>query len=110
LFNRAYESIMATAAAHLVTNFKGARSPLYFVSSGIRLKVAELKVDGKSVSCKLTGELVRYPKPEMVSTSLTGGAKADGGKPDTLVGACLEGAVEGMMKKVVPEMRKQARP
>jgi hypothetical protein len=75
----------------------------------IRLKIAELKVDPKGVSCKLTGELLRYPKPEMVTTSLTGGAKADGGKPDTLVADCIEGAIEGMMKKVIPEMKKQAR-
>lgn len=77
----------------------------------IRLKVAELKIDPKGVSCKLTGELVRYPKPEMVSTSLTGGAKADGGKPDTLVTDCINAAVESMMTRaVIPEMKKQARP
>jgi len=28
----------------------------------IRLKVAELSVDGKEVSCKLSGELLRFPK------------------------------------------------
>lgn len=75
----------------------------------IRLKIAEMKVDTAAVSCKLSGELVRYPKPEMVTTSLTGSAKADGGKPDTLVGDCIDGAVEGMMKKVIPQMKKQAR-
>ena len=75
----------------------------------IRLKVAELKVEPKGVSCKLTGELVRYPKAEMVSTSLTGSASANGGKPDALVTDCIEGAVEGMMKKVIPVMKTQAR-
>ena len=44
-------------------------------------KVGELKVDPKGATCKLSGEIVRYPKPEMVTTSLTGGAKAEGGKP-----------------------------
>jgi len=77
----------------------------------IRLKVAELKVEPKGVTCKLTGELVRYPKPEMVSTSLTGGAQADGGKPDALVADCIDAAVDSMMKRaVIPAMKKQARP
>jgi hypothetical protein len=76
----------------------------------VRLKVAELKVEPKGVSCKLTGEILRNPKSEMFTTSLTGSAKADGGKPDSLVADCIEGAVEGMMKKALPEMKKQARP
>jgi hypothetical protein len=46
----------------------------------------------------------------MFTTSLTGAAKADGGKPDSLVADCIEGAVEGMMKRALPEMKKQARP
>jgi hypothetical protein len=75
----------------------------------VRLKIAELKVEGGSCSCKLTGELLRYPKAEMVSTSLTGSAKADGGKPDALVADCIDGAVEGMMKKVTAAMKQQAR-
>jgi hypothetical protein len=76
----------------------------------VRLKIAELKVEPKGVSCKLTGEIWRYPKAEMFTTSLTGAAKADGGKPDSLVADCIEGAVEGMMKRALPEMKKQARP
>lgn len=77
----------------------------------IRLKIAELKIDPKGVSCKLTGELLRYPKPEMVSTSLTGAAQANGGKPDSLVSDCISGAVESMMTRaVIPAMKKQARP
>jgi hypothetical protein len=75
----------------------------------VRLKVVELKVDAKSASCKLSGELLRFPKPEMVSTSLTGSAKADGGKPDTLVSDCIEAVVESMMKKTIAEMKKAAR-
>src|SRR5271165_77935 len=65
----------------------------------IRLKVAELTVDGKEVSCKLSGELLRYPKPEMVSTSLTGGAKAAGMKPEDAVEDCIGAIIEDMMKK-----------
>ncbi len=75
----------------------------------IRLKVAELTVDGKDVSCKLTGELLRFPKPEMVTTSLTGGGRAAGMKPEDAVEDCIGAVVEDMMKKVVPVMKKQAR-
>lgn len=76
----------------------------------IRLKIAELKVDPKGVNCRLAGELLRYPKPEMVTTKLTGGAKADGGRPDGLVTACIDAAVGDIMKHLIPEMKKLARP
>ena len=76
----------------------------------IRLKVAELKVEGKGVSCKLSGEVIRYPKPEMVSTGLTGNAKAEGGKPEALVKDCVESVVEDMItKRVIPAMVKEKR-
>jgi hypothetical protein len=75
----------------------------------IRLKVAELAVDGKEVSCKLSGELLRFPKPEMVSTSLSGSGKAAGMKPEAAVEDCIGAVVEDMMKKVFPVMKKQAR-
>jgi hypothetical protein len=75
----------------------------------LRVKVVELKLEGKGATCKLSGELTRYPKPEMVSTSITAGAKAEGGKPESLVKDCIEGAAEGIMEKVIPVMAKQAR-
>lgn len=75
----------------------------------VRLSVAELKVDGDTVSCKLSGELVRSPKPEMVTTSITGSASAQGGKPESLVGDCVGTAAEAMMKKIVPVMKAKAR-
>lgn len=75
----------------------------------VSLSVAELKVDGSKVSCKLSGDLVRAPKPEMVSTSIKAGANAQGGKPDALVADCIGGAAEAMMKKIVPVMKAQAR-
>jgi hypothetical protein len=52
----------------------------------VRPSIAELKVDGDTVSCKLSGELVSSPKPEMVTTSITGGASAQGSEPESLVG------------------------
>jgi len=75
----------------------------------IRLKISELAVDGKDVSCKVSGELLRFPKPEMVSTSLTGSGKAAGMKPEDAVEDCIGAVVEDMMKKVIPVMKKQAR-
>jgi hypothetical protein len=75
----------------------------------VRLKVAELTVDGKEVSCKLSGELLRFPKPEMVSTSLSGSGKAAGMKPEDAVEDCIGAVAEDMMKKVIPVMKKQAR-
>jgi hypothetical protein len=76
----------------------------------IRMKIADMKVEDGSVSCKLSGELVRAPKAEMVSTSISTGAQASGGKPAALVEQCAAAAAEGMMKKVVPVMKSQARP
>ena len=76
----------------------------------LRFKVAEMKVEPKGVSVKLSGEIVRYPKPEMVTTSLTGGANGNGGAPDSLIADCIDGAVESMMKKALPVMKQQARP
>jgi len=75
----------------------------------VRVKLLELTLDPKGASCKLTGELTRYPKQEMVSTAIMAAAKASGGKPDTLVRDCVEGAAQGMMDKVIPVMQKQAR-
>lgn len=63
-------------------------------------------MDPKGVSCKVTGELLRHPKAEMVSTSLTGSAKASGGKPDALVADCIDGVVEDLVKeRVIPAMK-----
>jgi hypothetical protein len=75
----------------------------------VRMSVADLKVDGSKVSCKLSGDLVRAPKPEMVSTSITTNAGAQGGSPDDLVVACVGAAAESMMKKIIPVMKAQAR-
>jgi hypothetical protein len=75
----------------------------------VRLSVSELKVDGSKVSCKLSGELVRAPKAEMVSTSISASANAQGGKPDALVSDCVGAAADAMMKKIIPVMKSQAR-
>ena len=75
----------------------------------IRMTLTELKIDGSSASCKLSGELVRAPKAEMVSTSIKNGASASGGKPEALVKDCVGAAAEAMIKKIIPVMKAQAR-
>ena len=101
---------MQDTAEKMVSKAKGFTTSKKGEGFTVRLKVAELKVEGKSVSCKLTGELIRFPKPEMVSTGLTGNAKADGGKPEALVKDCVETVVEDMLtKRVIPAMQKEAR-
>ena len=79
----------------------------------IRLKVAEVTPSPKGAACKVTGELLRLrdpsKPPEMLSTSLTGGAKAEGMAPDRAVVDCLDSVVEDMLKKnVIPTMKSQA--
>lgn len=75
----------------------------------VRITITELKIDGGSASCKLSGELVRAPKAEMVSTSIKNGASADGGKPEALVKNCVGAAAEAMIKKIIPVMKAKAR-
>jgi len=79
----------------------------------IRLKVAEVMPSPKGAACKVTGELLRLrdpsKPPEMLSTSLTGGGKAEGMAPDRAVVECLDSVVEGMLQKnVIPTMKAQA--
>jgi hypothetical protein len=73
------------------------------------MHIDEMTVEGGGVSCKLSGDLARTPKREMVSTSIKNGAAAQGGKPDDLVKKCVSAAADAMMKKVVPVMKKSAR-
>jgi hypothetical protein len=75
----------------------------------ILLTVADMTVDDKGVSCKLKGEIERFPKREMLSTSINNGASANGNKPDILVKQCVGAAAESMMKKIVPVLKAQAR-
>jgi hypothetical protein len=75
----------------------------------VRIKVTELKVEGNTATCKLAGELVRAPKAEMVSTSITNGATAKDSKPEAAVKQCVGAAAEAMMEKIVPVMKSKAR-
>jgi hypothetical protein len=75
----------------------------------VRIKVTELTVEGNTATCKLAGELVRAPKAEMVSTSITNGASAKDRKPELAVEQCVGAAAEAMMRKIVPVMKAKAR-
>lgn len=79
----------------------------------IRLKVSEVIPSAKGAACRVTGELLRLrdpnKQPEMLSTSLTGGAKAEGMAPERAVAGCLDSIVEDMLKKnVIPTMKSEA--
>ncbi len=106
------KAAMQKAVANAVKNASGFTTSKKGSGYNIRLKIAELKVEPKGVACKLTGELLRYPKAEMVSTSLTGNAKVDGGgNPERNVADCIDAVVGDMMtRNVIPTMKKQARP
>ncbi|MEJ0046059.1 MAG: cytochrome P450 [Rhodospirillales bacterium] len=67
--------------------------------------------DGGREGCELQtdGRAAAVSQAEMVTTSLTGGGRAAGMKPEDAVEDCIGAVVEDMMKKVVPVMKKQAR-
>jgi hypothetical protein len=76
----------------------------------IRFKVTDVAVSPKGVACKVSGELIRYPKPEMVSTGISGAATASGQAPERAVVDCVDGIVEDLVtKKIVPVMKDKAR-
>jgi len=59
-----------------------------------------------SVTCKLNGEVTTYPKPKMLSTSLSGSATVAGGTTDRDVEDCVKAAMTATMeKKVIPYLK-----
>jgi hypothetical protein len=75
----------------------------------VTMKIEEMTVESGSVSCRLSGDIARAPKREMVTTSMKNGASAQGGKPGDLVKKCIGGAAAAMMEKAIPIMKKQGR-
>jgi hypothetical protein len=101
---KAKNAIKAAAAAALggAPGFTTKKGPGFT----LRLKVDEVTVGPKGVTCKVKGELLRYPKPLMVSTSLNGSATVPGHGSDTDVTKCLEAIVKDMLtKNVIPVMK-----
>ncbi len=73
----------------------------------VRLKVEEVTLGPKTVACKLSGELLKYPKPEMVSTSLTGSGKVQGDDSEAGVLDCIDAVAESMLKdKILPTIKR----
>jgi hypothetical protein len=77
----------------------------------IILRVSEIIPGTNTVTCKLTGELVTWPgapKPEMISTSLTGNGKAIADTSDAAVADTIESIAESMVKdRILPVLRKR---
>jgi hypothetical protein len=75
----------------------------------IRFKVTDVAVSPKGVACKVSGELIRYPKALMVSTGITGSGTVTGEAPERAVVDCVDSIVEDLVtKKIVPVMKQQA--
>ncbi len=79
----------------------------------IRLEVSRVEIAGRMTKCSLSGSIVRYPPTatrkgdkgeEMVSTSMTGNATADGTSEGSLLD-CIEAIAENLVPKSVPIMR-----
>jgi hypothetical protein len=80
----------------------------------IRLMVSQVEIARHQTKCSLSGSIVRYPPSvtmkgekgdEMVSTSMTGNASADGNSEDSLLD-CVESIAESLVTKSVPIMRR----
>ena len=78
-----------------------------------RLKVSKVEIVGHQTKCSLSGSIVRYPPTvtkkgdkgeEMVSTSMTGSATADGTSEGSLLD-CIEAIAESLVSKSVPIMK-----
>jgi hypothetical protein len=73
----------------------------------IRLKVTDIVFGTNTVTCKLSGELLKWPKPEMISTSLTGNGKSIGNSSAAAVADTIESIAESMTKdKILPTIRR----
>jgi hypothetical protein len=101
------KTAMRTTVEKVVKKTSGFTTQKKGPGFSLRLKVNEVAVSPKGVTCKMTGELLRYPKQETVSTSLTGSATAQGHGTDAAVMDCIEAVVEDMVStKVIPVMKK----
>lgn len=79
----------------------------------IRLAVSKVDVASHKTNCSLSGSIVRYPPTvtmkrgqgeEMVSTSMSGSATADGTSEGSLLD-CIEAIAESLVTKSVPIMK-----
>ncbi len=82
----------------------------------IRLSVAKVEIALNKTKCSLSGSIGHYPPKankkgdlgeEMLSTSMTGNATADGTKEASLLD-CVEAIAEDLATKAIPIMRTDA--
>jgi len=72
-----------------------------------RLKVDEIVVDAKTTKCVVSGSIVGYPKPFVVSIGANPAATAAAqGSNDRVIADCVDGAAEDLVsRKLIPGAR-----
>jgi hypothetical protein len=72
----------------------------------VHLKISDMTVGDTSVSCKIEGYLEGVPKGVLIAnTVIKGGAKADGGKPETLVADCVGAVMDDLAPKIIKRIK-----
>lgn len=101
------KKIIDKAAGFTTTKFDKAKG------YALRLEVSKVDTAGHKTSCTLSGSIVRYPPTvtmnrgmgeEMVTTSMSSGATADGVSEGSLLDA-IEAIAENLATKSIPIMR-----
>jgi hypothetical protein len=109
------EGKMQTVVTRIIDKAAGFTTTKFDKAKGyaIRLEVAKVDVADHKTKCSLSGSIVRYPPTatlnrgqgeEMVSTSMSGGATADGTSEASLLDA-IEAVAESLVTKSIPIMR-----
>jgi hypothetical protein len=109
------EGKMQAVVKRIVDKSAGFTTTKFDKAKGYSIRLAVSKVDtaNHKTSCSLSGSIVRYPATvtmsrgageEMVSTSMTGSATADGTTEGSLLDA-VEAVAESLVTKSVPIMR-----
>jgi len=72
-----------------------------------RLKVEEIALDAKTTKCVVSGSIVGYPKPFVVSIGANPTATATAqGSGDKVIADCIGGAAEDLVsRKLIPGAR-----
>jgi hypothetical protein len=72
----------------------------------VHLKISDMTIGDTSVSCKIEGYLESVPKGALIAnTIIKGGAKAEGGKPETLVADCVGAVMDDLGPKIVKRIK-----
>ncbi|HWB41410.1 MAG TPA: hypothetical protein VG500_09135 [Gemmatimonadales bacterium] len=109
------EGKMQAVVKRIVDKSAGFTTTKFEKAKGYAIRLAVSKVDtaNHKTSCSLSGSIVRYPPTvtmsrgageEMVSTSMTGSATADGTTEGSLLDA-VEAIAESLVTKSIPIMR-----